>query len=102
MTIIGILRAAEPGSVLADEAIGVVRLWTLAGPFRDGRTMRVLRKYFPSLQVRGEMIRLGGWRSLVEAHHPLAEAKMTSSSPMIQRLVRCDVPESLTTLRHIA
>ncbi len=102
MRIIDTLVKGGEGAVLADENSGVVRLWTLSCPFRDGRTMRALRRFFPCAEVRGNILRLGGWRSLVEAQHPLAEAKMTSSSPAVQGLFRYDVPESLSTLEHYA
>lgn len=103
MKILMALRQGGEGAVLADENSGVVRLWTLSEFFRDGRTMRALRRFFPYAEVRGEvLLRLGGWRSLVDAHHPLAEAKMNSSSPAVQALFRYDVPESRATLKHIS
>ena len=100
MKIIAALEQGGEGAVLADENNGVVRLWTLAWPFRNGATMRALKRFFPYLEVRGEIIRLGGWATVMEAHHPLAEAKMRSSSPAVQGLFRYDVPESLATLTH--
>lgn len=96
-----LLKGGE-GAVLADENSGIVRLWALAEPFRDGRVMRALRRFFPHLEVRGEILRLGGFHSLAEAHHWLAEAKMTSCSATIKKLFRFDVPESLATIKHFA
>ena len=89
--------------VLADEGHGIVRLWTLVGPFSDGRTMRALRRFFPAAEIKNrELLRLGGFRSLAEAQSTVAEAKMTSSSPAVQSLVRYDVPESLATIKHFS
>lgn len=102
MKILDALKLGGEGAVLADENSGIVRLWTLRGPFHDGRTMRALRRFFPHLDVMGEIIRLGGFRSLAEAHHVIAEAKMTSWSPAVQRLFRFDMPESLATIKHYA
>jgi len=100
--IIDALRQGGEGAVLADENSGIVRLWTLAEPFRDGRTMRTLRRFFPHLEVRGEIIRLGGFRSLEEAHHVIAEAKIDSLSSAVKCLFRFDLPESSATIKHYA
>ena len=103
--IVAALRTAPEGAVLADEGhgTGIVRLWTLVAPFRDGRTMRVLRRFFPDAEAYGKnLLRLGGFRTLAEAHRVIAEAKMTSLSPAVQGLVRWDTPESLPTLKHLA
>ncbi len=102
MKILDALRQSGEGAVLADENSGIVRLWTLAEPFRDGRMMRALRRFFPHLEIRGEILRLGGFQSLAEAHHWLAEAKTTSCSATVQGLFRFDVPESLATIKHYA
>ncbi len=102
MKIIEALRQGGEGAVLADEHAGVVRLWTLAESFRDGRIMRALRRFFPHVESKGEFLRLGGFRSVVEAQHWVAEAKMTSWSPAVRHLFRYDVPESLATLKHYA
>jgi hypothetical protein len=102
MEIISALKMGGEGSVLADEFSGIVRLWTLAKPFQDGRKMRSLKRFFPYLEVKGEFIRLGGYPSVSEAQHWVAEAKMTSWSPAVQNLFRYDVPESLATLKHIS
>lgn len=100
MKIIKAVKQGGEGAVLADEHVGVVRLWTLAEPFRDGRTLRALRRFFPAAELRGDLLRLGGFRSLLEAQKAAAEAKMTSSSLAVQRLFRYDVPESLATIKH--
>jgi len=102
MKIVTALRQGGEGAVLADENHGVVRLWTLSFPFRDGRIMRAIRRFFPYLEVQGEILRLGGFHSLAEAHGVIAEAKMTSSSQAVQGLFRHDVPESLATIKHYA
>ncbi len=103
MKIVEALRQGGKGAVLADETNGVVRLWTSARPFRDGRALRALRKSFPAAEICGDnLLRLGGFRSLAEAHQALAEAKMNSSSPAIRGLFRYDMPESLATLKHLA
>ena len=100
MKILEALEGVNAGGVLADEYKGLVRLWTLSSPFLDGRKMRTLRRFFPSAEVLGRILRLGGFRSLAEAHAAIAEAKMTSSSLAVQRLFRYDIPESLTTIKH--
>lgn len=101
MKIVEALQQNGQGAVLADEHAGVVRLWVLVGLFRDGRVLRALKKFFPYTEMHGEKIlRLGGFRSLAEAHAAIAEAKMTSSSLAVQRLFRFDVPESLATIKH--
>jgi hypothetical protein len=103
MKIMEALRQGGKGAVLADETNGVVRLWTLARPFRDGRALRALRRFFPTAEIRGDdLIRLGGFSSLADAHRFLAEAKTTSSSSAIRGLFRYDVPESLATLKQIS
>ena len=102
MKIVDALRQGGEGAVLADENSGVVRLWTLSVPFHDGRRMRALRRFFPHLEVCREIIWLGGFHSLAEAHHWLAEAKMTSCSAAVKRLFRFDVSESLATIKHYA
>jgi hypothetical protein len=100
MKIIEALEKDAAGAVLMDENSGVVRLWTLfAEKFRDGRTSKALKRFFPALEIRGNLVRLGGYYSVSEAHRALAEAKMTSYSPYIQGLYRFDTPESLATLK---
>ena len=42
------------GAVLADEANGVVRLWTSSKPFLDGRVLRALRRSFPAAEICGD------------------------------------------------
>jgi len=100
MKILEALRQGGEGAILADEFSGVVRLWTLSEPFQDGRIMRALRRFFPHLEVRGGILRLGGFHTLVEAQHCVAEAKMASYSVTVQHLFRYDVPESLATIKH--
>lgn len=102
MKIVDALQTAPEGAVLADEADGVVRLWTLSRSFGHGSTRRALARWFPSLEVRGGIIRLGGFATLAEAHGVLADAKMGTTSKVVQGLFRYDVPESLATIRHIA
>jgi hypothetical protein len=96
------LKLGGEGAVLADENSGIVRLWTLTEPFHDGRVMRALRRFFPYLEVRGEIIRLGGFNTLVEAQRCLAEAKVDTSSLAVRKLFRFDLPESLATIKHYA
>ena len=96
------LEAGGEFAVLADESHGIVRLWTLSRPFRDRRVLRALQRFFPDLQVRGRIIRLGGFRTLVDAQQLLAEAKVTSMSRLVMSLSRYDIPESAGTIRHVA
>lgn len=94
------LSKGGEGAILADENNGIVRLWTLTSLFRDGRAMRALKRFFPHLEVRGEIIRLGGFNTLVEAQYVVAEAKINTFSFAVRRLFRFDVPESLKTIKH--
>lgn len=100
MKIVNALREGKSGAVLMDENSGVVRLWLLSTEkLRDGRTLTALKKFFPHLEIKEELIRLGGYCSVSEAHRALVDAKMTSCSPHIQGLYRFDVPESLASLK---
>lgn len=101
MKILDALLEEGPGGVLADEGHGVVRLWTLAAPFRDGRVWVALVRVFPHAERYGaHLIRLGGWSSLQEAQSDMAD-KVFSYSPAVSGLYRFDVPESLATLKHV-
>jgi hypothetical protein len=100
MNIINGLLRMEKGAVMVDENHGVVRLWTLFDPFRDGRTRRALEVYFPQMEVRGPIIRLGGFYSLELAEQQLTYAREISTSLSIRKLYRFNVPESIATLRH--
>ncbi len=100
--IIDVLQAQKTFAVLADERNKIVRLWTLSHPFKDGRKERALKRFFPDLEVRGEIIRLGGYQSLVSAHADIADAKTTSHSKAVQNLFRYDTPESLATLTQLS
>ncbi len=102
MKIVDVLKREEEGAILADENGGIVRLWVLTGPFRDGRVLRALKRFFPDAEIWGELLRLGGFRSLLEAQKTVAEAKMTSRSIAVQGLFRYDVPESLATIKHLS
>ena len=102
MNIVNILEEKGLFGVLADQHGSVVRLWTLSSPFKDGRTLKALKKFFPCLEVTGKMIRLGGYNTLVEAQHDLALAKVYSFSKGVQNLFRFDTEESLATLKNIS
>lgn len=100
MKIIDALKKGDAGAVLMDENSGVVRLWILSTDnLKDGRTLKALKRFFPHLEIKEELIRLGGYCSVSEAHRALVVAKMTSHSPDVQGLYRFDVPESLATLK---
>lgn len=86
MKIVDALLEKEMGAVLADENNGVVRLWTLHLPFWDGRTLHALRHYFSNLEVRGGIIRLGGFRSWEEAKKALESTRVVSRSLSIRKL----------------
>ena len=98
--IINVLRREGPFGILADERNNIIRLWTLSFPFTDGRKLRALRRFFPNLEVNGEIIRLGGYSSLAEAQRDVAEAKMRSCSKNVNSLYRFDTSESILTIKN--
>jgi hypothetical protein len=100
MKVLDALMVGGELSVLADEHNGEVRLWTLTSGFCDKRAFNSLKRFFPNLNVEGRIIKLGGYKSLVEAQHKLANAKVYSHSKNVQSLFRHDFPESAATLKH--
>ena len=100
--IIDVLKSANTGAVLFDERNNTVRLWTLSQSFLDGRKLRALRRFFPSLEINGEIIRLGGYNSLAEGNRSLAEAKVYSRSREVNNLYHFDTDESVRTIKHLS
>lgn len=102
MKIIDVLLERGCFSVLADQYKDIVRLWTLSAPFQDGRTLKALQRFFPDLEVSGRIIILGRYKTLAEAHHDVAQAKVFSSSKSVQSLFRFDTEESLKTIKSFS
>jgi len=102
MKIIDALLSAKVRAVLFDQRSGVVRLWTLSQVFQDGRKLKALRRWFPYLEVRGRIIRLGGYNNLSEGTHDLANAKVYSNSNSVQSLYKFDTIESLASIKHFS
>ena len=96
-----VLENAPLGATMFDEHNDEVRLWTLSHPFKDGRKLRALKKFFPYLDVRGRIIKLGGYNTLVDGMHDLAMAKVYSCSNSVQTLYKFDTPESLASIKHM-